>query len=183
MITAAGGGYSTWRDLDVTRWREDGTRDCWGQFFYVRDLGERNGWSVGHQPLCRTGDDHEAVFHPWRADFRRQVGDLQMKLAVCVSPDHDAEVRVVTVVNHGERPRNLDVTSYAEVCLNHRRADQAHPAFAKLFLETEYVSASGALLCRRRPRATDQKPVWAVHASAADVTPAVEVAKTRDRCP
>ena len=168
MITAAGGGYSTWRDLDVTRWREDGTRDCWGQFCYVRDLGERAGWSVGHQPLCRTADDYEAVFHPWRADFRRQDGDIETRLAVCVSPDHDAEVRVVTVVNHGNRPRDLDVTSYAEVCLNHRRADQAHPAFAKLFLETEYRRRSGALLCRRRPRAADQKPVWAVHVSAAE---------------
>ena len=168
MITAAGAGYSSWRDLDVTRWREDGTRDCWGQFCYVRDLGERNAWSVGHQPLCRAADDYEAVFHPWRADFRRRDGDLETRLAVCVSPDHDAEVRVVTVVNHGERPRDLDVTSYAEVCLNHRRADQAHPAFAKLFLETEYVSESGALLCRRRPRTAEQKPVWAVHVSAAE---------------
>jgi cellobiose phosphorylase len=168
MITAAGGGYSTWRDLDVTRWREDGTRDCWGQFCYVRDLGERNAWSAGHQPLCRAADGYEAVFRPWRADFRRQDGDLQTRLAVCVSPDHDAEVRVVTVVNHGKRPRDLDVTSYAEVCLNPRRADQAHPAFAKLFLETEYLSASGALLCRRRPRSADQRPVWAVHVSAAE---------------
>ncbi|HVK11767.1 MAG TPA: hypothetical protein VM597_23545 [Gemmataceae bacterium] len=168
MITAAGSGYSTWRDLDVTRWREDGTRDCWGQFCYVRDSGERTSWSVGHQPLCRTADDYEAVFHPWRADFRRRAGDCETRLAVCASPDHDAEVRVVTVVNRGDRPRDLDVTSYAELCLNHRRADQAHPAFAKLFLETEYVGASGALLCRRRPRAADQKPVWAVHVSAAE---------------
>src|SRR6185295_12089243 len=95
LITAAGAGVGTWRDLDVTRWREDGTRDCWGQFCYVRDLGEGNGWSVGHQPLCRAADDYEAVFQPWRADFRRQVGDLQTHLAVCVSQDQDAEVRVV----------------------------------------------------------------------------------------
>jgi cellobiose phosphorylase len=168
MITAAGGGYSTWRDLDVTRWREDGTRDCWGSFCYVRDLGGPNAWSAGHQPLCRAADDYEAVFHPWRADFRRRAGELETRLAVCVSADHDAEVRVVTVANHGHRPLDLDVTSYAEVCLNPRRADQAHPAFAKLFLETEYVSACGALLCRRRPRTADQKPVWAVHVSAAE---------------
>jgi cellobiose phosphorylase len=168
MITAAGAGYGMWRDLDVTRWREDGVRDCWGQFCYVRDLSERNSWSVGHQPLCRAADDYEAVLYPWRANFCRQAGDLQTRLAVCVSQDHDAEVRMVTVVNHGKRPRHLDVTSYAEVCLNHRRADQAHPAFAKLFLETEYVSTAGALLCRRRPRTAEQKPVWAVHVSAAE---------------
>jgi cellobiose phosphorylase len=87
-------------------------------------------------------------------------------LAVCVAQDREAEVRVVTVVNHGGRPREFDLTSYAEVCLNPRRADQAHPAFAKLFLETEFVPASGALLARRRPRGADQKPLWAIHVSA-----------------
>src|SRR6478736_3052554 len=129
LITAAGAGVGTWRDLDVTRWRGDATRDCWGQFCYVRDLGD---------------------------------GTLETRLAVRVAPDHDAEVRLVTLINRGDRPREFDLTSYAEVCLNHRRADQAHPAFAKLFLETEYLKQYGALFCRRRPRAVDQKPIWAV---------------------
>jgi cellobiose phosphorylase len=167
MVTAAGSGYSSWRDLDITRWREDATRDCWGQFCYVRDLGQKKCWSIAHQPLCQTDESYEAVFEPWRADFRRKDGDLEARLAVCVAPDHDAEIRMVTVVNHGKQARELDITSYAEVCLNGRRADQAHPAFAKLFLETEFVSASGALLCRRRPRTAEQKPIWAVHVSAA----------------
>ena len=93
---------------------------------------------------------------------------VETRLAVRVAPDHDAEVRLVTLINHGDRPREFDLTSYAEVCLNHRRADQAHPAFAKLFLETEFVPGPDALLARRRPRAADQKPIWAVHVSAAD---------------
>jgi cellobiose phosphorylase len=179
MITAAGAGYSTWRDLDVTRWREDATRDCWGQFCYIRDLGDQRSWSVGHQPFGRATEDYEAVFRPWRADFRRRDGDLETRLAVCVSPDHDAEVRMVTVVNHGNRPHDLDISSYAEVCLNSRRADQAHPAFAKLFLETQYLKQYGALICRRRPRAADQKPVWAVHTSAADGSIAFETDRAR----
>ena len=70
-----------------------------------------------------------------------------MRLAVCVSPDHDAEVRLVTITNYGARPLELDITSYAEVCLNHRRADQAHPAFAKLFLETEYLIWQDFMRC------------------------------------
>src|SRR5689334_20107551 len=179
MLTAAGAGYGTWRGMDVTRWREDGTRDCWGQFYYVRDRSGRNVWSVGHQPLCRAADEYEASFQPWRADFRRRDGDVETRLAVCVSPDHDAEVRMVTVVNRGSRPRDLDITSYAEVCLNHRRADQAHPAFAKLFLETDYLKPLGALLCRRRPRAANQKPIWAVHVSAADGAVAYETDRAR----
>jgi hypothetical protein len=133
LITAAGAGVGTWRDLDVTRWREDATRDCWGQFGYVRDLGDGTVWSVGHQPLCRTADEYDFAFHADRAEFRRRDGAVETRLAVRVAPDHDAEVRLVTLINHGDRPREFDLTSYAEVCLNHRRADQAHPAFAKLF--------------------------------------------------
>ena len=167
MVTAAGAGYSTWRGMDVTRWREDATRDCWGQFYYIRDLDSGAFWSAGHQPLCLPADEYEAVFRPSRAEYRRRDGDVETNLAVAVSPEHDAEVRLVTVVNRGGRPRDLDLTSYAEICLNHRRADQSHPAFAKLFLETEYLDDSGALLCRRRPRAADQRAVWAVHVSAA----------------
>jgi cellobiose phosphorylase len=167
VITAAGSGCSTWRGLDVTRWREDATRDCWGQFCYIRDPAEGTAWSAGYQPLCRPADEHEVAFHADRAEFRRRDGDTETRLAVCVAQDCDAEVRVVTVVNHSGRPRSLDLTSYAEVCLNPRRADQAHPAFAKLFLETEFVPASGALLARRRPRGADQKPLWAIHVSAA----------------
>jgi cellobiose phosphorylase len=183
VITGTGSGCSTWRGLDVTRWREDATRDCWGQFCYVRNLTEGTAWSAGYQPLCRAADETEVAFHADRAEFRRRDGDTETRLAVCVAPDCDAEVRVVTVVNHGGRPRELDLTSYAEVCLNPRRADQAHPAFAKLFLETEFVPASGALLARRRPRAADQKPLWAIHVSAAQglerVAPEYETDRVR----
>ncbi len=167
MITAAAAGYSSWRDMDVTRWRADGTRDCWGQFCYVRDLTDGSLWSAGYQPVCRAADEYEAIFHASRANFRRRDGDIETRLAVCVPPDAAAEVRLVTVINHGDKNRDLDLTSYAEICLNLRRADQAHPAFAKLFLETEFVADCGALLGRRRPRAADQTPFWAVHASAA----------------
>jgi len=167
VMTGAGTGYNTWRGLDVTRWREDATRDCWGQFCYIRDPAEGTVLSAGYQPLCRAGDEGEFAFHADRAEFRRLDGDTETRMAVCVAPDCDAEVRLVTVVNHASRPRELDLTSYAEVCLNPRRADQAHPAFAKLFVETEFVPTLGALLARRRPRAENQKPLWAIHASAA----------------
>jgi cellobiose phosphorylase len=166
VITAAGSGCSTWCGLDVTRWREDVTRDCWGQFCYVRVPTEGAIWSAGYQPLCRAADENEVAFHADRAEFRRRDGDIETRLAVCVAQDCDAEVRMVSVANNGDRLRELDLTSYAEVCLNPRRADQAHPAFAKLFLETEFVPASGALLARRRPREADQKPLWAIHVSA-----------------
>src|ERR1700722_15053037 len=77
MITDAGSGASTWRVLDVTRWREDATRDCWGQFVYVRDLNEGTNWSIGHQPVCRAVDEYEVAFHADRAEFRRRDADIE----------------------------------------------------------------------------------------------------------
>jgi cellobiose phosphorylase len=181
IVTAAGGGASTWRGLDVTRWREDLTRDCWGQFCYVRDLADNKVWSVGYQPLCRAANENEIKFQAHTAEFRRLDSGIDTRLAVCVAPDVNAEVRAVTIVNHGARPRDLELTSYAEVCLNNRRADQAHPAFAKLFLETQFDKPTGALLARRRPRGANEKPVWAVHVSSSNVTASGAIAYETDR--
>jgi cellobiose phosphorylase len=166
LVTAAGAGWGTWRDLDVTRWRSDITRDCWGQFYYVRDTADNSVWSIGKQPLFRPANIYDYGFHGDKADFLCRAGDIEISWAVCVAPDVDAEVRVLTIANHGGRARSLEFTSYSEVCLNDRRADQAHPAFAKLFVETQYDNATGALFARRRPRAAEENPVWAVHVSS-----------------
>jgi cellobiose phosphorylase len=183
MITGAGAGSSTWRDLDVTRWREDATRDCWGQFCYVRDLVDNTAWSVGAQPLIHVGAGPEIESRADRADLRRRDGDIETHSSICVVPDVDAELRLVTLINHGHRRRDLDLTSYAEVCLNARRADQAHPAFAKLFLETEFDPRCDALLARRRPRAAKERPVWAIHSSvsSAPIDQSVEYETDRAR--
>ncbi|MDW6021014.1 glycosyl transferase [Mesorhizobium sp. BAC0120] len=166
MVTDAGSGWSKLRDLDVTRWREDATRDCWGQFCFVRDLADNTCWSIGKQPAFRPANNYGHAFHGDRAEFRCRAEDIDIAWNVCVAPDVDAEVRALTVTNHGGRRRSLEFTSYSEVCLNNRRADRAHPAFAKLFVETRYENDTGALFARRRPRAADQKPIWAVHVSS-----------------
>ena len=175
MLTQAGSGYSTCDGLDVTRWREDATSDCWGQYFYIRDLDGGRAWSAGRQPLGGDADEYEAMLGSDGAVFQRRDGDIETRYEIAVAADADAEVRRITLTNHGVLPRTLDVSSYAEVALNGRRADQAHPAFAKLFLETEYLPAPPTLLCRRRPRARDQKPIWALHFLAGPET-------SRHRC-
>ena len=181
MITAAGAGFSTWRGLDVTRWREDATRDCWGQFCYLRDLAAGTIWSVGYQPLGGPADEYEFESHPDRAECRRRDGDVETRWAVCVATEADCDVRAVTLVNHGTRAREIELTSFAEVCMNHRRADQAHPAFAKLFLESEFDPESSALLVRRRPRGASESPVWAIHVSAPSVPTSEAIEYETDR--
>ena len=168
MVTNAGSGSSTMADIDVTRWREDRTRDCFGQFCYVRDLRSGLTWSVGFQPLCRPADDYEVVYSTDKAEFRRFDGGIETHMEITVSPENAAEVRRITVTNHNPRAHELEVTSYAEVVLAPHAADLAHPAFGKLFLETEFIPSQNALLCRRRPRSVEQKPIWAIHVVAVD---------------
>jgi cyclic beta-1,2-glucan synthetase len=168
VVTNAGSGRSTCRGLDVTRWREDRTRDACGQFCYVRDLRTGLVWSAGHQPVGRDADEYEAAYFTDKADLRRVDGGIETHLEITVSPDSLAEVRRLTFTNHNARTHDLEVTSYAEVVLGPHADDLAHPAFGKLFLETEFVPAEEALLCRRRPRSAEQKPVWGIHVLAVD---------------
>jgi cyclic beta-1,2-glucan synthetase len=170
LVTNAGAGWSTCRDLDVTRWREDATRDHWGQFCYIRDCEASSVWSAGHQPIGSAADQFEVIFAADKASFRRRDGAIETLWEIAVSTEQLAEVRRLTLANHDDRPRELEVTSYAEVVLARHADDLAHPAFAKLFLETEWIAGSEALLCRRRPRTPEQKPIWAVHVVAVEGT-------------
>ncbi|HLJ92161.1 MAG TPA: glucoamylase family protein [Gemmataceae bacterium] len=168
MLTNAGSSRSLSRGLEVTRWREDRTRDDWGQFCYVRDLRTGRFWSAGYQPVCRTPEEYEVVFSTDKAEFRRLDQGIETHLEIAVSPENHAEIRRLTLTNHHPRTQELEVTSYVEIVLSPPGADLAHPAFGKLFLETEFVAAQEALLCRRRPREPNQKPLWAVHVVAVD---------------
>ncbi len=168
MLTNAGSGFSTCRGLDVTRWREDGTRDACGTFIYIRDLGSEALWSAGYQPTCRAADHYEAIFSADKVSFRRLDASIEAVTEITVSPESRAEIRRITLTNHDTRVRELELTSYAEVVLLSHGGDVSHPAFGKLFLETEWVEGSEALICRRRPRSTEQVPIYAVHVSAGD---------------
>ncbi len=168
MLTAAGSGYGRWRDLAVTRWREDVTRDCWGQYVFLRDAHHGDVWSAGYQPTSATPDTYEAVFAEDRAEFRRRDGAISTTMEVVVSPEDDAEVRRITVTNLGTRAREVELTSYAEVVLAPPAADAAHPAFSNLFVQTEFVPDETALLATRRPRTPEEPPVWAAHVVVVD---------------
>jgi cyclic beta-1,2-glucan synthetase len=162
MLTAAGSGYSRWKDVAITRWREDPTRDCWGTYIFLRDEQTGNIWSAGFQPSGAESDDYEAIFFEDHGEIRRRDRSLASVLEVIVSPE-DAEVRRLSITNLGSRARTIQVTSYAELSLAQHAADVAHPAFSNLFVETEFVPHAGALVATRRARSADETPVWAAH--------------------
>ena len=168
MVTAAGAGFSRWRDLAVTRWREDTTRDCWGTFVFLRDAGTGSVWSAGYQPSGTPADQYEVVYTEDRARITQKDRSLSIVLEIVVSPEDDAELRRLTVTNLENREREIEFTSYAEVVLAPQAADEAHPAFSNLFVETEFVPRLGALLATRRPRSADEPRVWLAHIAAPD---------------
>ena len=163
MVTAAGSGYSRWRDLAITRWREDTTFDGWGSYIFLRDVQSGDVWSAGYQPSGKEPDTYSVVFSEDRAEFARRDGTIGTVLEIAISPEDDAEVRRVSITNHGPCTREIDLTSYAEIALGRQSDDVSHPAFAKLFVETEHVPALGAILATRRRRSDGDPQAWAAH--------------------
>jgi cyclic beta-1,2-glucan synthetase len=162
-VTNAGGGGSAYRGMTVTRWRRDVTRDADGVFIYLRDVRTGSVWSPTYQPSRQEPDEYGVTFSADRASFRRRDGDISTELDIAVSAEDDVEVRRLVVRNRGTSIRELEITSYAEIVLTSAAADLAHPAFGKLFIETEYLPASAALLCHRRPREAHEPSPWAFH--------------------
>jgi len=163
MLTGAGSGYSRWRNLDMTRWREDVTCDNWGSYIFLRDTRSGDVWSAGYQPTGIEPERYQVAFSEGRAEFTREDGALRTMLEVAVSPEYDGEVRRVTLTNIGGRTREIELTSYAELVLAPHAEDAAHPAFSKLFIQTEFVPGAGTLLATRRRKSPDQPEVWAAH--------------------
>jgi len=163
VISSAGGGYSRWRELAVTRWREDATCDCWGMFVYLRDAGTGEFWSTAYHPTRKLTKGYEAIFTQARAEFRHRQAGLEVHTEISVSPEDDVELRRITITNRSPVTREVELTSYAEVVLALPAADAAHPAFSNLFVQTEFARKSSALLCTRRPRSQEEKPPWLLH--------------------
>ncbi len=168
MVTTAGSGYSRWRDVSVNRWREDATSDSYGSYLFLRDMYSGVVWSAGHQPAGKEADSYDVTYSEDRAEFSRRDGSITTGLTIVVSAEHDAEIRRVSLTNYGSNERQIELTSYSEIALAPQAADLAHPAFQNLFVQTEFIPHIGALLATRRPRSSDDQPIWAAHVAAVE---------------
>ncbi len=163
LITSAGGGYSRWNDLNLTRWRSDTTLDNWGSWIYVQDTKGAAIWSAAYQPVKAMPQWEEVLVYAHKVEFRRKDHDISLRMELTVSPDDDVEIRRVTLTNDSNRRRSLWLSSYAEVVLGPQAADVRHQAFNKLFVESEFVPQLNTLLFRRRPRSADEEPIYLAH--------------------
>ncbi len=181
MLTAAGSGASRWRDIAVTRWREDSTCDGCGSYILLRDMRDGRFWSAGMQPIAAPMDHEEVIFAEDYAQFIQREGSLTTTMDILVSGEDDGEVRRVSLTNSGRRPREIEVTSYAEIVLTTQSADTAHPAFAKLFVTTSHLDEFAALVATRRRRSTDEPELWAAHFAVVEGESAGEPQYETDR--
>lgn len=166
MLSNAGGGYSRWHDLAVTRWREDATVDGWGAYIYLRDCETQRLWSSAHQPTLKVADAYEAIFTQGRAEYRRRDHGIETHTEISVSPEDDVEIRRVTLTNLSGKQRLVELTTYAEIVLAPQNSDLAHRAFSNLFVQTEILHHRHAIICTRRPRTAEDRVPWMFHLMA-----------------
>jgi cyclic beta-1,2-glucan synthetase len=148
----------------LTRWSADRLFDVDGFHLYLRDLDDYHVWSAGYQPTRVVADDYRFLHGEWGAQLWRTDRELECCLTVCVPAEHDCELRRCRLTNRGTTTRRIELTSYLEWVLTGRDSDSSHPAFSKLFVETYYCAESHAIFARRRPRSSDESPLWGIHA-------------------
>lgn len=181
MVSNAGGGYSRCNDMAVTRWREDIASDSLGTFCYLRDVASGHFWSTTYQPTQHRAHSQETVFTDARAEFRVREFNFDCHTEIVVSPEDDIELRRLHLTNRARTRRTLELTSYAEVVLASAISDALHPAFSKLFVQTELVRPLQAILCSRRPRASDEAVPWMCHLLAAHGADIEQISYETDR--
>lgn len=166
MLTNSGGGYSKWKDNDITRWRADTTCDSWGSFCYIKDIQSGKFWSTTFHPTGNKGQNFNVHFKADKVEFTRKDEEIVTTTSITVSPQDNVEVRLIVLANLSKRERTLELTSYQELALAPHTADRAHPSFNKLFIQTEGQQLLCGLLAFRRLRSKDDLPLWTGHVVA-----------------
>ncbi|MCB8978506.1 MAG: glycosyl transferase family 36 [Ardenticatenaceae bacterium] len=137
LVSQNGSGYS-WRgnagQNRLTRSFQDLIKDNWGKYFYIRDRQSGEYWSATYKPVMRPFQSFSVTHGIGYSIFRQQIEDIASELTVFVAPNDPVEIFQLTLTNHSSRPRELDITSYAEWLLGF--APDEHREFHKLFIET-----------------------------------------------
>ncbi|MGB8247447.1 MAG: glucoamylase family protein, partial [Chlorobium sp.] len=160
MLTDAGTGFSKNKIAAMTRWQEDSTLDHFGTFLYLRDMESGTVWSSAYAPLNKLPERYEVEFADDKAVYLRSDGEIDTKTEIFVATDDDAEIRKLTLKNNSDTVKTIEITSYCEIVLAPRAADQAHMVFSNLFVETDYHAQSGMVSAKRRPRSDKEKVLW-----------------------
>jgi cellobiose phosphorylase len=162
MMTSEGNGFCAFDHVRINRWRSD-WRYGGGTFVYIREPGTGRLWSSTFAPVNIQPDTYQAVFSHDKVEIKRRDGAISTLTEVTVSPVDPIEIRRVTLTNHGTRTAHLELTSYLEVVADDPMADMSHPAYSKLFVETQFMVERSLIIARRRPKSDDERIGYVMH--------------------
>ncbi|MFC0244887.1 GH36-type glycosyl hydrolase domain-containing protein [Falsochrobactrum ovis] len=172
MVTANGSGYSRWHNWDITRFHADASEDLQGTFLFLRDMESGYWWSATGEPVRNPDEETKTVFTEDKAEFYKTAGDIKTVMEVIVASEVDGEGRRLDIINTSAYDRLIEVTSYAELVLTDTDTDAAHPAFAKMFVETQIADDGTTIYAKRRKRAPSDPDIHVAHL-VADLSGAV----------
>ena len=162
-----GAGVSRWQQgntrINISRWRDDLLRDAYGSFIYLRTGSEVQAYSVTARPAPHPQWRYNCCFMADRVQFDAASHQLKATTTVLVSPEDDTELRTIVITNLLDVAVTYEVVSCFEVVLAEASADEAHPAFSNLFIDTTWHAPWRALLLSRRPRLQGDPQVSAAH--------------------
>lgn len=161
MVSTSGSGYSRRSDLQIGRWSLDPMSDSTGTFTYLQELPSGRVWSTGFAPTHVADQSYRVTFSPEKAVFERTINEIWSHEEIFVAPDENVEIRLISMRNLANYERSVGVTTYMELGLADHAAQVSHPAFNKMFITVEELDELDGVIAMRRPRASDESPVFA----------------------
>ena len=179
VLSARGAGTSTFEGHALMRGSLDPRDDEGGWFVYLDEAG-RLPWSIGAAPCWPADGGHAAArATPGAVTLVREQNGIEARLTAMVVPGRALELRRVILVNLGDQPRTLGITSVFDIVLHEAEADRAHPAFSRLFVQTAWDPARGAVTASRRARDAGESFPHLAHALLEDLVPEYETDRAR----
>ncbi len=163
VMTDSGSGYLAWRDIALTRWRQDAALDPYGIWFYIQDLDKDQTWSIGTEPIHSQSDEYKVIFAPYSIEIRRVQNDVRANLQTTIAPEDDLCIQRLVLTNQSNVSRCFRIFSYGEVVLAAQQTDRRHPAFNKMFIESDFDKSLNMLHFQRRKRSANEKPRGMAH--------------------
>ncbi len=179
VLSDSGSGYLEWKDIALTRWRQDSTMDSWGVWYFIQDLEEDKSWSIGNQPMKTTPEEYQVLFAPHMTEIRRVEDGIRVNLQTTITPDDDICLQKMTLTNQTTERRCIRILSYGEVVLAPQETDHRHPAFNKMFIESSYNENLRMLHFQRRKRSSEEEPRGMAHMVFDDMPGKVEYESDR----
>lgn len=181
LITNTGSGYLAWKDIALTRWRQDEALDPFGIWFYVYDYDHEKVWSLGREPIMGEPQEYRVIFSPHKAEIRRVEDDIRMIMQTTITPQDDVCIHKISLSNQSDHPRDLRLISYGEVVLAPQATDRQHPAFNKLFIESEFDEETNMLFFQRRRRSDEEEPCGMAHVMINSLSSHVQYESDREQ--